>query len=343
MKRNIETKKISSLMIAATFMVASAYPAISQTASGDGTIGLATQSVGTGAYARATAYEAVIQPALPEGYTLEIQTLSSGGVASALLVEAGKSDLGIANNLPSKRLLEGTQDPNRPPMENVAGLIGGTDFTTMTIMFTDEFVKKTGYTTLEEVIKDKYPVRIVTKAPGSFGITGARDILDSFGLTFDDIKSWGGEVFNIDPKQMVDLLKEGRADVSLDVMSLGQPAFQELTMTKKMHIIELEKETRDKLNSYGYANRPTPAGNWNGQEKEIQSLAGSENIVVSKSLPDDIVYIITKALVENVDEMVKMVPSLKVFDPEKAGNLEYIGIPLHPGAEKYFREVGYIK
>ena len=335
---------VSSFIVATTIVAAVASSAVAQTAGGGKTIVIATQSVGSSAYARAAAYKAVIDPALPAGYKLEIQTTSSGGVASALLVEVGKADMGLSNNLPSKRLLEGKQDPNRPPMTHVAGIIGGTDFITMTVMFTDDFVKKSGFTTMEDVIKNKYPARIVTKAPGSFGIAGAIDLLDSMGgLKFADIKSWGGQTFHIDPKQMVDMLKEGRADISIDTVSLQQPAFQELTLTTKMHVIELSQNTRDKLLGYGYVSRPTPAGNWGGQTKEIQSVAGTENLVVRKDLPDDVVYAITKALLTGKDKMAALMPAMGVFEPAKAGRLDYLGIPLHPGAAKYYKEVGYVK
>ena len=334
----------SSFIIATTIVATAASSALAQTTGGVKTLALATQSVGTGSYARAAAYKTVIATALPAGYALEVQTTSSGGVAGALLVEVGKAELAMSNNLPSKRLLAGTQDPNRPPITHVAGILGGTDFGTMTIMFTDDFVKKTGLTTFEEVVKKKYPARIVTKAPGSFGIAGAIDLLDSMGgLKFADIKSWGGQAFHIDPKQMVDMLKEGRADISIDVISLQQPAFQELTLTTKMHVIELSQTIRDKLLTYGYVSRPTPAENWRGQNKEVQSVAGAENLVVRKDLPDDVVYAITKALLTNKAKLVALTPSFEVFDPAKAGSLAYIGIPLHPGAAKYYKEAGYIK
>ncbi|WP_301107539.1 TAXI family TRAP transporter solute-binding subunit [Sporosarcina sp.] len=304
---------------------------------------LTTQTVGTAVYSRAAAFNEIINPILPEDYHMEVQPSSTGGAATILLLEENKAQIGTSNNVPAKKLFEGTYDEKRPPVENVASILGGTDFTYMTIMFTDSFVKKTGIKTFEDIIDQKYPVKVVTKQAGSFGITGAEDLLDTMDVKFDDIKSWGGDVFHIDPSQMVDMLKEGKADISIDVVSLGQPAFSELTMTTTMHVIELAQETRDKLNDYGYANKVIPAKSWGGQDNDIQTVVGTESLVVRKDVPEEIVYEITKAISENKEKMVELVPVMEDFDPKTAGNLEYLGIPLHPGAEKYFKEVGYLQ
>ncbi|QUW21347.1 TAXI family TRAP transporter solute-binding subunit [Sporosarcina sp. Marseille-Q4063] len=304
---------------------------------------LTTQTVGTAVYSRASAFNEILKPILPEDYSMEVQPSSTGGAATVLLLEENKAQIGTSNNVPAKKLFEGTYDDNRPAVKNVASILGGTDFTYMTIMFTDSFVQKTGIKTFEEIIEQKYPVKIVTKQPGSFGITGAEDLLDTMDVKFEDIKSWGGDVFHIDPSQMVDMLKEGKADISIDVVSLGQPAFSELTMTTPMHVIEISKETRDKLNDYGYANKVMPAESWNGQDNDIQTVVGTESLVVRKDVPDEVVYAITKAICENTSRLVELVPVMKDFDPKSAGNIEYLGIPLHPGAEKYFKEVGYLQ
>lgn len=226
---------------------------------------------------------------------------------------------------------------------HLASVCGGTDITWGTIMFTDDFVKKTGYTTLEEVIEAKYPVRIVTKAPGSFGMDGATDLLDCFGLTWEDIDSWGGASYHIAPSQMTDMLKEGSADVSIDIISIGQPAFTELCMTSTMHVIELAPETRAKMNEKGYNSMTMPANSWNGQTEPVETVCGCETILVRKDVPDDVVYALTKGICEQKAELVKLVPAMEGFDPSVAWDIAMTGIELHPGAERYYKDAGLMK
>lgn len=303
---------------------------------------LATQTVGTAVYARAAAYGEVIKPVLPEGYSIEIQPISTGGAAAVLLLAENKAQLATANNVPAKKLYDGTYEDGREPITSVSSILGGTDYTYFTIMFTDKFAKDTGYTTIEEVIENKHPVKIVTKQPGSFGKTGADDLLEALGTSFEEMKSWGGDAFHIDPNQMTDMLKEGKADISIDVVSLGQPAFTELTMTSKMHVIELREETRNKLNEYGYANKVMPANSWTGQENDIQTVVGCETLIARNDVPEDVIYEITKAICENKSILVDQVPAMEAFDPEQAADYLLNGLPLHPGAQKYFEEKGWI-
>ena len=303
---------------------------------------LATQTVGTAVYARAAAYGEVIKPVLPEGVNVEIQPISTGGAAAVLLLDENKAQLATANNVPAKKLFDGTYEEGRDAIKSVCSILGGTDYTYLTIMFTDDFVKDTGYTTIEEVIENKHPVRIVTKQPGSFGKTGADDLLDVLGTSFEEIKSWGAEAFHIDPNQMTDMLKEGKADISIDVVSLGQPAFTELTMTTKMHVIELKEETRAMLNDYGYANKVMPANSWTGQEKDIQTVVGCETLIARADVSEDVIYEITKAICENKDILVEQVPAMEAFEPEQAADNLLNGLPLHPGAQKYIEEKGWL-
>ena len=304
---------------------------------------LATQGVDTTVYSRVAAIVEVLGKGDLGNNTIEIQPISTGGAAGALLIEENQSSFASGSNVPGKRLAEGTYEEVRAPLQNVAAVCGGTDITWGTIMFTDAFVQKTGFTTLEEVFEAKHPVRIVTKAPGSFGMDGANDLLDCFGITWEDIDSWGGASYHIAPSQMTDMLKEGSADVSIDIVSLGQPAFTELCMTSTMHVIELKEETRAKMNEKGYNSMTMPANSWNGQTEPVETICGCETILVRKDVPDDVVYALTKGICEKKNEIVELVPAMESFDPATAWTIEMTGIELHPGAAAYYKDAGLMK
>ena len=303
----------------------------------------ATQSVDSASYSRVAGIVEVLGKGDLGTNTLEISPVSTGGAAGILLCEQNESQFAIGSNIPGKKLVEGTYEEGREPMENVAAVVGGVDTTWVIVFFSDDFVQKTGYTTLEDVFADHYPARIVTKAPGSFGMDGANDLLDCFGITWDDIDSWGGSSYHIAAQDMADMIKEGSADISIDVISIGQPAFTELCLTTPMHVIQLSQEIRDKMIDKGYTAMTMPAGSWNGQDEPIETICGNETIVVRKDVPDDVVYAFTKALFEEKDALVELVPSLSSLDPEIGGKIEYTGIELHPGAAAYYKEQGYIE
>ena len=303
---------------------------------------ISTQGVDTAVYTRTSAFVDVVTPSIGTN-TFSISPNSTGGAAGALLVESGQSQFDTASNIPVKKLAEGTYSDEYQPLQNTRAILGGTDITWGTLFFSDDFVQKTGYTTLEEIIADKYPVRIVTKAQGSFGMDYATDLLECLGVTWEDIDSWGGSHTHIDPTTMADMLKEGQADISIDCISIGQAAFTELCLTSAMHVPELAEETRAAMNEKGYVSMTMPANSWNGQTEDVETVCGCECLVVSKDVPDDVVYAFTKAICENKDYLVSLVPAMSYFEPSEAWQPDFCGVELHPGAEQYFRDAGYIE
>lgn len=301
-----------------------------------------SQSVGTTGYVRVSAFATVINENLPEGWELEILPISSGGLAGTLLVEEGQCDIGEGISVTDKMLVNG-EYAGMDPLDNTLGMFAGTDYAHFLIMFTDSFQKETGYTTLEELIENKVPFRAVTKAPGSASEIGIQKLLGTFGLTYDDIREWGGEVTQVAPADMADLLKEGRADVCLDVVGLGQAALSELTMTTDMHFAQLSDETLKKLEECGYVLDDIAAGSWTGQDEVLHTALQCSTAVVNKDLPDEVVYAIVKAICENKDTLAEQVPAIgKYFVPELAGEPGRNGMALHPGAIKYYEEKGWV-
>lgn len=304
------------------------------------TLTFATQSVGSTAYARTAALAQVMNAYLPDGWSVETQPISAGGPAGTLLVEEGTTDLGEGINISNKLLAEGTYQEDIEALKNSSSILGGTDYAYYLIMFTDEFQKKAGITTLEELAEKKIPFRLVTKAKGSAGELGASQLLNILGITYDDITSWGGSVYHIAPAEMGDMLKEGRADVSIDIVGLGQAAMSELTLTKTMFFPQLSDATLTGLSDLGYVIKDMPADSWGGQSEDIKTATNSANITVSNSLPDDIVYAMTKAIVEHKEELVELVPVMEQYDAATSGEASRNGLPLHPGAIKYYEENG---
>lgn len=302
----------------------------------------ASQSVGSGTYARVAGYCEVINKYLPEGWSIEISPISSGATASVLLVESGQCDVGSGVNVTNRLLIEGGS-PEVETLENVGVLWAGTDISYTTIIFSEEFQKKTGYTTLEELIESKTPFNLATKAPGSSGIQAASDVLSCMGSSFDDIVANGGQTFHIDPNQMCDMLKEGKADVIIDCPSLGQAALTELTLTTKVFFPQLEQSTLDGMAALGYPSAPMPAGSWTGQEADMTTAVNCDSVVCSKDIPDEVAYAITEAICGHKDEVVALCPTAEQFEPENSCDPLFTGAPLHPGAEKYYKEAGYLK
>ena len=178
----------------------------------------AAQEVGTAAYNYAAALQSVMLPQLPAGSTIDITTTSPGGVGAPMIVNGGEEcDLVMSNAGPAKWSYE--QSPSEYEFggcTEIACLAGDLGQNFINVMFTQKFVDTTGYKTFEEVVANKYPVKMVIKKNGSFGEQTAEKVCEALGITFDDIESWGGKV----EKTGGDAIKSGLQDDLYDICLL---------------------------------------------------------------------------------------------------------------------------
>ena len=287
---------------------------------------LAAQEVGTGAYSVAAAIQSAMMKGLPEGSTIDLTTNSPGGVGAPVLIQNEECDLIVSNAGPSQWSYTMTPDEyDFGGCTDITTLGGGLGHTFTIVMFTQKFVDETGYTSLEEVIADRYPAERVIEACGS----SVEDFLS--------FATW--------EKTGTDAIKSGLQDdlydMTIDHIDAGQATTTEICLTHDMYFVQLGDEALANMQTMGYAPIVMEAGTWNGQDTDINSMGSQQNVLVPASMDEELAYALTKAMCENKDEMAQAVASLGYFDPQTAGSAEMCGAPLHPGAIRYYEENGY--
>lgn len=274
---------------------------------------------------------------LPKGSTIDVLPFA-GGVGNALVIDKGDADLGFLFSATANWAIQGKIAYSKK-IETVTGLVGGLDKYYAAVMAT----KRSGITSLEDVAKKKMPARFVAQPVGSASEFSMRLILEAYGMSYDTIKSWGGAVTptstGVAHAQMID----GKADVWINVVTAGHPAVSELAVSTELVFLPLNEEVIKKLVGYGYEKAILPAKTFKGQEKEIPLVGWPTVLVAHKDLKPEVAYILTKIVVENKAELVKAHAGFKDFNPDDAWKLDRYGIPLHPGAEKYYRDKGMKK
>jgi len=163
----------------------------------------------------------------------------------------------------------------------------------------------------------------------------ARQILEAYGMTFDDI-----EVNNLSFADSAAALKDDKIDAFFCVAGAPTTAIVELATTNEIKLLEVDDEHADKLiEKYPfYTKYNVPGGSYKGVDSDVQTVAVVATFIVSDKLSEDLVYKMTKALFENSDEIAKAHPKGAELDPEYS--VSGISIPIHPGALKYYKEIG---
>ncbi|MCI1931976.1 MAG: TAXI family TRAP transporter solute-binding subunit [Clostridia bacterium] len=166
----------------------------------------------------------------------------------------------------------------------------------------------------------------------------ARQILAAYGLTFDDIK-----VVNASFGDSADSLKDGKIDAAFVVAGAPTTAVTDLSTTKNINIVSIDDEHADKLiaDYPFYTKKTIPAGTYKGVDTDVPTVSVRATLIASNKLSEDVVYELTKALFENKDELVAGHSKFGELSLQDA--LNGIQVPIHPGAEKYYKEQGIIK
>lgn len=143
--------------------------------------------------------------------------------------------------------------------------------------------------------------------------------------------------------QSVEKIKDGNLDASLITAGTPTASVVELANHHDIMILPLTgpaiKELQ-KVQPY-YADAILPANTYKGQTEDIKTIAVRAIWATHDQLDDDTAYNVVKALYENTDTLAKVHVKGKEISLDKA--LESVSIPVHPGAERYYREKGLIK
>lgn len=183
-------------------------------------------------------------------------------------------------------------------------------------------------------------------SPGKAKWTGtafAESILKAYGFGFDDIKAAGGTVNHVSYTESVALMKDKHIDVFMAATSMPQASFLELEHSPGIRFIGLPDDKLEKIlnDNPGYIPGLMPKGVYQSIDKDIKTLGIVTNMVVHKDLPDDLVYNMCKVFWESHAELAEV---KKIWNSVKLENaLDGAAIPLHPGAEKCYAELGVKK
>jgi len=307
------------------------------------TLVFATHSVGTSNYNISVGLGQLWAKYLPEGYQVDVQPTSPGGMGAPYLFASGASDISFVNGAPAKWAYE-TGTLGKPATQEYRGLVGSLTAVSAVNFMTEAFIKKYNVTTIEEALRQKLPIRIGCSPKGSMDERVVDMLLGHFGVTYADVKSWGGDVVHGGGSDLASMVKDGKLDYMLDHTSAQSSTMVEIAMTAKVRFLQWEDATLDWFATQGFERVVLPANSFSGQTTDIIDAGTPDCIYVSKTMSDDIAYALTKGMCENRDELVKQYSSIAPFDPKTAWMPSKLGnVPLHPGAERYYREMGYMK
>jgi len=267
------------------------------------------------------------------------------GLPNFVAVANGEVDIAMSYSLWAGMYIKGYyEEYGLPPAnaKNVAYLLGATipDYCALVIVYKD--VPANTFAELIELIKKGAGKPIIPASARSVDEYIYRALFKKYGLDFDEFKiprPGGGPA--------VEAFIEGKYDVILDASPRLSPQWQEINIRvpDKVKVIYFSEDYIDYLiKFYGpgaFVKDVLPKGLYKYITEDYPTVCSSQIIIVRADLPEDLVYHIARLLNEYRALITESVAAFAEYDPTRG----FItgGLPFHPGAEKYYREKGYIK
>lgn len=294
---------------------------------------------GTSWYVFAATLEQMIEPIFGAN-TVEV-VARGGGVANPMVVQNGRAEIALSNVATAVWAFNGAPVYEGASAPDIRALVGGLNNVYVGIMARQAFLDEHGTTDLAEIIASGAPIRVLYKPTGSSAVPAAEMILEALGTSAEQIRANGGDVIQVDTPQIPDILRNGDADIYIDTVIRNHPTITEVSLTAGVRFLDVPPAAMEVLTANGLI--AGTYGPWfEGQDSANTGANLGTVLIAHASLPDEQAYQITRALVEHAAEMGEAHAAWRAFVPEDAWRPENVGIPLHPGAERYYRERGWM-
>lgn len=193
-------------------------------------------------------------------------------------------------------------------------------------------LEETGVTTLQDLTGKSLSVG----APASGTELNARAIMGAAGLSYDDL----GRTEYLPFAESVELMKNRQLDATLQSAGLGVASIRDLATAVPTTVVEIPADIAEALGA-PYQAATIPAGTYEGQDEDVSTVAVQNYLVTHAGVSDDVAYEMTRLLFENVEALTASHQAAAEIALERA--LDGMPVPLHPGAERYYREQGLIE
>ena len=264
-----------------------------------------------------------------DGYNMAV--MQGTGDANIIGVNAKMYTMGISFSFANADAVKGKAQ-FRAPMSNIAGVAALYPAPLQIVVRGDSGIKS---------IADLKGKRIAPGLKGTSGEVLIRNILKVYGLSYKDMKKVEHLAYADAAMQM----KDGHIDAFMPFTTVPAPVIQDTAVSIKggVHILSLDADKLAELKKInaGYSSLTVKAGTYKGHDTDAVCVGSNNVVICQKGLPEKLVYDMTRALVTNKEKFAKVHKVVENWTPEYA--VKDIGVPLHPGALKFYKEIGVIK
>ncbi|MEW6375054.1 MAG: TAXI family TRAP transporter solute-binding subunit [Thermodesulfobacteriota bacterium] len=271
---------------------------------------------------------------------ITVKVIPGGGTVNPSLVNKGDCELGWGLPFMNAAAWNGEDPYANNKHSNLRAIAGG-----MSMNYFHFYVgAETPYKTTDDIFKQKKATRLAISPSGTSDEWVFRKVLAHYKTDYKDLEAVRFKFFRGSYAEQASQFKDRNVDGVFTFLATPAAAVTEASIGRSLKIINFTPDLLESLAKYGIGTGKILPNTYpkaaNANEEITTAIAGSV-IIVNKNLPDEVAYRIAKVIHENLDQFRKIHGSLSPYELKHA--VTGTGIPLHPGAEKYYKEKGVLK
>ena len=251
-------------------------------------------------------------------------TSTGASAANIAMLKDAKVDVIFVQNDAAFYAMNDLEAYKGKAMPDIRGLASLYDETCQLVALADSKIKAVG---------DLKGKRVSVGAAGSGVEANARQILEAAGLTYNDIK-----VQYLSFAESASNLKDGNIDAAFNTAGAPTAAIQDLAASKKIVLVPIDGDVAAALMKKWAFYTPTKiaAGTYQGVDADVMTVSVKSMLAVSAKADPKLVYDMLKTMFANGERLAAS--HKKGADIKLATATDGMSIPLHPGAEKFYKE-----
>lgn len=258
---------------------------------------------------------------------------SSGSVENAKLLIDGETNMGIIQSNVIADAYNGAGDYEGNPQEQLRVLTPLCSATYHIVARKDAGIN---------CLADSKGKRVCVFPAGSGNATTLNCLYSAIGMSFDDVKG-----SNVALSESIDALKNGSLDMTIVFGQYPNSTVMDaLAGSSDLMIVPFSEDEIKKITEANAWITPetVPAGTYDGQTEDFATLTHSGFICVTEEFPEEDAYALVKTMFTNLDDLYTSYAALNCQATQNPiGIVNPLGVPLHPGAERAFKELGYMQ
>lgn len=266
-----------------------------------------------------------------------IRVVPGGGLIAVQKVGEGASEFGFGFPWTVADGRTG-REPFKAALPDVRGVMSG--FGSSYLQFVID--KRFGAASMDEIFQKKMPLRIAVDRVGTTDELALRRVLGFYKTSYEELAKLGGKVFHAGYNDQAALFKDRQVDALFQNIAIPSSSVLEAKVGREILLLGFSPALMDHMYAeYAFVRGRIPAGSYGLVERELASPESPTMMTANAKVSAEVVYRVVKVVGENPDRVRRIHDSLKAFDP--TGGWKDLGAPVHPGAEKYYKEKGWMK